>query len=445
MDKSRPRAVPGSRLVRAARFGGLAAGLAGRVAFGGALSLSTGRRADWRSLALTPGNLGRFADELARMRGAAMKVGQLISMDAGAVLPPELAEVMARLRADADFMPPRQLKSVLTANWGEGWLSRFASFDVRPIAAASIGQVHRARTKDGRDLAIKVQYPGVRRSIDGDVANVAALIRLSGLAPPGLALGPMLDEARRQLHDEADYALEAAHLDRFGALLAGAPGLRLPQVQRDLSTRDILAMTFLEGTPVEDLAGAPQALRDEVIHRLTALFLEELFGFGLVQTDANFANFRWDAAGGDLVLLDFGATRAIPAPLVAAFRRLLRAGLDGDAAGMTAAAAEVGYIDPRGPPEVTAAITAMMTMAFDELGRPGPIDVAASDLPDRMQSAALRLAEARATPPLPPVDALLIQRKIGGLYLLAARLRARIDVRPMLVARVREGAGGGIA
>ncbi len=434
MEKSRPRAVPGSRVARAARFGGLAAGLAGSIAYGGARSLASGRRADWQALALTPANLTRFADELARMRGAAMKVGQLISMDAGEVLPPELAQILARLRADADFMPPRQLKSVLTANWQEGWLSRFARFDVRPIAAASIGQVHRAQTKDGRDLAIKVQYPGIRRSIDSDVSNVAALIRVSGLVPPGLDLAPLLDEARKQLHEEADYEAEAAHLETFRRLLDETAGLRLPAVQRDLTTRDILAMSFLEGAPIESLATAPQDLRDDVVTRLVELFLREIFEFRLIQTDPNFANYRFDVASGEVVLLDFGATRAISQPLAAAFRRLLRSGLAGDTEEMAAAASEVGYLDPAGEPQVNATILDMMTMAFAELGRADPIDVATSDLPDRMRRAGMRLAETRATPPLPPVEALLVQRKMAGLYLLAVRLHARIHVRPMLEA-----------
>ena len=193
---------------------------------------------------------------------------------------------------------------------------------------------------------------------------------------------------------------------------------------------------------MEDLAGAPQAVRDDVICRLTALFLDELFAFGLMQTDANFANYRHDAATGDLVLLDFGATRAIPEPLAAAFLRLLRAGLAGEDAELAAAAAHIGYLDPEGEPATNAAIIGMMRMAFAELDRSEPIDVAASDLPDRMRDAALRLADAGAAPPLPLVDALLVQRKIGGLYLLAARLRARIDLRPMLEARIRPDLGG---
>ena len=159
-------AVPATRLGRLSRLGALTAGVAGNMAMGGMAQLGRGERPDWRGLLMTPKNVTRIADELSKMRGAAMKIGQLVSMDAGDVLPPELSQIMARLRDNADFMPPSQLKKVLASQWPAGWLKDFSRFDVRPIAAASIGQVHRATLRDGRELAIKVQYPGVARSID---------------------------------------------------------------------------------------------------------------------------------------------------------------------------------------------------------------------------------------------------------------------------------------
>ena len=112
-----------------------------------------------------------------------MKLGQMISMDAGDMLPPELAAIMGRLRDRAHHMPPQQLDTVLAREWGRDWRRRFAHFQAHPIAAASIGQVHRARLPDGRELAIKVQYPGVKDSIDSDVDNVATLLRVSGVLP----------------------------------------------------------------------------------------------------------------------------------------------------------------------------------------------------------------------------------------------------------------------
>jgi len=220
-EDQKPLAVPSSRVGRLARLGKMTAGVAGNMAAGSIAQLGRGERPRMRELLLTPRNISRVADELAKMRGAAMKMGQLMSMDTGDVLPPELSQIMAKLRDDAHVMPPKQLKSLLNEQWKEGWLGRLKRFDVRPIAAASIGQVHRAQTKDGRDLAIKVQYPGVAKSIDSDVSNVAALIKMTGLLPKGFALDPYLDEAKLQLHAETDYAAEARALAQFGELLAG--------------------------------------------------------------------------------------------------------------------------------------------------------------------------------------------------------------------------------
>ena len=441
-DKTDPRAiaVPASRLTRMAQLGGLATRIAGNMAAGGAAQLVRGQRPSLSGLLLTPANARKVADQLARMRGAAMKMGQLLSMDAGEVLPPELAEILSRLRSDAHPMPGPQLKAVLTEAWGPDWLRRFQKFDVRPLAAASIGQVHRALTRDGRDLAIKVQYPGVRRSIDSDVDNVASLLRLSGLVPAGIDLGPMLAEAKRQLHEEADYAREGRCLSQFGSLLAGDPGFRVPRLHADLTGPRVLAMDHVAGHPVEDLVSAPQTLRDEVMTRLLTLMFRELFEFRLMQTDPNFANYRYaleqGALGGQVILLDFGATRAFPDDLTQLYRRLLRAGLAGDRAEVRAAAVAIGFLAESTPARLEQSMLEMFDLAMQPLRAPGVFDFGSSDLALQLRDASLSLSIDRAHLKLPPVDTLFVQRKFGGMYLLASRLKARIDLQALVVPHV---------
>ena len=213
---SKTSSVPRNRMSRFARLGGMAGGIAGGMIAEGLRQLSRGNLPSPADLVLTPANARRVAEQLASLRGAAMKLGQLLSMDSGALLPPELAQILARLRADARPMPMSQLVGALVRTWGSDWEKGFRRFSFTPLAAASIGQVHAAVTGDGRHLALKVQYPGIRESIDSDVDNVATLLRVTRLLPRELEISPLLEEAKRQLHEEADYFAERGTVARIG-------------------------------------------------------------------------------------------------------------------------------------------------------------------------------------------------------------------------------------
>ncbi len=428
---ARGLAVPSGRLARLTRFGGLAGGVAGSVALDAARRFASGERPSMADLLLTPANALRVTRQLADLRGAAMKLGQLLSMDAGEVLPPELTEILARLRADARHMPASQLQKVLTERWGRGWRDRFALFEPAPMAAASIGQVHRATTKDGRDLAVKIQYPGVRRSIDSDVGAVASLLRLSGMLPPAIDVAPMLAEARRQLHEEADYAREGRHLARFGDLLADAPDYVVPRLHADLTTRDVLAMSFVEGEPVERMVDAPQAERDRVATLLLELTLRELFEFRLMQTDPNFANYRYDRATGRLALLDFGASRELSEQTTERYRALLRAAVAGDREAMRRGAVEIGFFDAETDARHQDAALDLAEIVLAPLREGGVYDFADPERTRRLREGGLALAGERDFWRVPPMDTLFVQRKAAGMYLLAQRLRARVDLRAM--------------
>ncbi|MDJ0823271.1 MAG: AarF/ABC1/UbiB kinase family protein [Paracoccaceae bacterium] len=423
-------AVPAGRISRAARLGGLTTGLLGAMATEGTRALARGERPRARDLLLTPANARRLTDELARMRGAAMKMGQLMSMEAGDMLPPELAQVLAHLRADAHFMPPKQLKQVLTTQYGADFLRRFQRFDTRPVAAASIGQVHRAIAKDGRVLALKIQYPGVRAAIDADVANLGTLLRLSGLLPRDLELKPFLEEARRQLHEEADYAREANELTRFGALIGDDPGITLPRVQTDFCTGDILAMDFVESTPIESLEEHDQATRDRAMSRLFRLFFEELFDWQVIQTDPNFANYRYQPTTDRLVLLDFGAARHFPEAFATKCRALLQASFKADREAVRAGLIDLGMFTADTPASQQSLILDMVDMALPML-QADSVDFGDTRLLTSMREKGMALGMEEDFRHIPPWDALYMQRKLAGLVLLATRLRARVPLRDL--------------
>ncbi|MCF6445771.1 AarF/ABC1/UbiB kinase family protein [Nereida sp. MMG025] len=433
MSDARPLSVPASRLSRFSKLGTMTAGVAGNMAVNGVAQLTKGQRPSMRGLLMTPANIRRVTDQLAKMRGAAMKVGQMVSMDTGEMLPPELADIMARLRDDAHFMPPAQLKKVLNAAWRDGWIKRFKHFDVRPIAAASIGQVHRATLKDGTELAIKVQYPGVAQSIDSDVANVGTLIKMSGLLPKGFELKPYLAEARAQLHDETDYALEAHHLQRFHTLLKDDARFMVPQVYPEFSTDTILAMSYIESRPIEEAAALPQEQRNKIATDLIDLLMQELCMFGAMQTDPNFANYRFDPVTQKVVLLDFGATRDIADDIAQHYKNLLRAGLAGNRNQMEDLAHQIGFVDDTVAEHHRAKIVDMMAMSFDALRASDTYDFADRRLSQYMQREGLALAEDGFVPPPLPVDVLFLQRKFGGVFLLAAKLGAKVEVTKTLL------------
>lgn len=424
--------VPSGRLSRIARFGNIATGIAGSMLLDGARQLASGRRPTVGELLMTPANAMRVTLQLGKMRGAAMKLGQLISMDTGDFLPPELTDIFARLRADAQHMPPAQLNMVMTRHWGKDWRAQFIRFDDEPIAAASIGQVHRALTLDQQDVAVKIQYPGVRRSIDSDVDNVAALLRLSNVLPKTLDITPLLAEAKRQLHEEADYAREGAYLKQFGALLVDTPEYAVPDYYAPLSSKNVLAMSFIDSVPIESMISAPQADRDRIMTLLIELVVRELFEFRLMQTDPNFANYRYAPETRQVVLLDFGATRALPKAMVAQYQSLLNMGVAGDKDGVLAAVLDIGFMNAQTVQQNKPEIDKLVATAIDMIQQPGPFDFARTDFITDMRDEGMTIAADRRNWHIPPSDTLFVQRKLGGVFLLASRLKARVDVNRIL-------------
>ncbi|MBX3715596.1 MAG: AarF/ABC1/UbiB kinase family protein [Burkholderiales bacterium] len=432
MPKPSPAPVPQSRLERLARIGLAAGELAVGAATEGIRRLARGEAAELGTALLSGANAKRLATRLARLRGAAMKIGQLVSLQGEDVLPPEFAQALAMLRSQAAPMPPEQVRRVLGREFGKGWEKRFARFDWEPIAAASIGQVHRAVAANGRDLALKIQYPGVARSIASDVDNVAVLLRLFNLLPLGLDVGGMAAEAKRQLAQEADYEAEGRFLERYAKLVAGEPGLAVPRVHWDLTTPRIMAMDFMAGEPLETLASAPQAKRDAVGTLLERLLFRELFEFRVMQTDPNFANYLWQPGTGRVVLLDFGATMRFPKEFVAKYARITRAVIAGDRDAVAQGAIDIGYAAAGDSPERIDAVVDVVFLVCEPLRHRGRYDFPASDLPARVRDLGYDLAFRRGLVRAPPPETIFLHRKLVGAFLLLARIGARVDARGLV-------------
>ena len=316
--------LPRYAVTRSARLAGLPVGFAGRTAVG------TGKRLGGRPAELVRQDIQRRTAEqvfrvLGELKGGAMKLGQALSVFEAA-LPPEVAEpyraTLTRLQESAPPLPARTIHKVLAGDMGEQWRASFAEFDDEPAAAASIGQVHRAVWHDGRQVAVKVQYPGAGRALISDFKQLSRFARLFGALMPGLEAKPLLAELRDRVAEELDYGLEAAAQQAFAAAYAGDPDVCVPGV---VCVRDhVLVSEWLGGIPLASIiAGGTAAQRDRAGIMIIRFLFSGPARVGLLHADPHPGNFRL-LADGRLGVLDFGAAARLPDGFPAIFGRVLR-------------------------------------------------------------------------------------------------------------------------
>jgi predicted unusual protein kinase regulating ubiquinone biosynthesis (AarF/ABC1/UbiB family) len=415
------------------RFGLMSGELALSAAVATARQLSKGVRPDLASVVLTPGNAATLARRLATLRGPAMKVGQMLSLQSEEIVPAEFRNALSMLRSQGYAMPDSQLRRVLGREYGKGWEQRFARFDMEPAAAASIGQIHRARTHGGRELALKVQFPGVARSVDSDVNNLATLLRRLEFLPVTLDVDAIAAEAKRQLHLETDYESEARNLERYAKLVADMPMVVVPRIHRTLTTRRVLAMDWMDGDPLETLASeaVPQATRNAVARTLQELMFREMFDFRFMQTDPNVANYLYLPATQQIGLLDLGSVAEFPREFAEHYRRVCRAIVAGDAEGVRLAATAIGYIHEDDSPERARGVVDIIRLACEPFAHRGPYDFAASGMVGRARDLGLAVVMKQGLRS-PPPETIFLHRKLLGTFLICSRLRARVNVHALI-------------
>ena len=391
--------------------------------------------ADAVNVFLTAANAEKLAKRLAGMRGAAMKMGQILSMESSDFLPREFADALAVLRDSANTMPHSQIRRVMGREYGKGWENRFEHFDFEPVAAASIGQVHRVVTKDGRDLALKIQYPGVAKSINSDVDNMAMLLHVTKILPIEMDISGIIVEAKRQLQQEADYTIEANYLRDYRQLVQDEERFVVPRVHDDLTTKRILAMDFVSGEPLESLGedGVDQEIRNSVGALLESLMFRELFEFRTMQSDPNFANYLYQPIEDRIVLLDFGSTVSFEKEFTDRYGQISRALIEEDDGAARHYAEQIGYLNPGDSSEHAERVLDVIRMVCEPIRYDRIYNFGESDLFTRARDAGFEMVfSGSGEYRVPPPETIFLHRKLVGSFLLCARIRAMINVQDLI-------------
>lgn len=333
------RAVPASRFSRAAGFAALGVGIAmGTAAEYAARLLGSSSNSSGSSV-VNDANADRLAATLCRMRGAALKMGQMLSIQDESLLPPALTRALKQVRQGADAMPKRQLLAQLRSELGENWRDKFLTFDEVPFAAASIGQVHRATIQGDnggiKQVVVKVQFPGVANSISSDLNNLKMLVQMTGLAPRGLFIDNVIRVGREELQVECDYLRELENQKRFKQLVDNDPILQrerflVPDVISDLTSRQVITSEYAPGGTIDKVSNLSQDERNRIGRYIMYLTIQELFVWRFMQTDPNWGNFLFDVGTGTTYLVDFGAARDYSKDFVDGYLRIVWASANRD-------------------------------------------------------------------------------------------------------------------
>ena len=360
---------------------------------------------------------------MSELKGASMKVGQLLSMDLGDYLPPEVIKVLENLHQNSTFMPYEVIEGILKAELGDKF-SHLSDISQTPLAAASIGQVHSARFQN-KEIVIKIQYPGVADSIPSDLKLLKLLLRnLTFIQGKQLDLDPFFNEVEEVLIKETDYFHEQLMHRQYKESFKDSSYL-IPEVYPEMSTAKIIIMDRIEGKSFNEwIKTSLYGERMKLAENLMNLYLEEFFDYGLVQTDPNPGNFLITAEN-QMALLDFGAVKQYDRAFINGYRSILIAAYEKNQLILLSESERLGFIDPRESEEIKTIYLEMMELLAAPFRQDTPFDFSDKKFFEQSQKLSWDLVKRCKYSP-PPKNLLFLHRKLGGVFFLIKKLDAKI-------------------
>ncbi|XP_014235469.1 atypical kinase COQ8B, mitochondrial isoform X2 [Trichogramma pretiosum] len=433
-ENAKARKVPSTRIGRMVSFGTLGVGLGvGTLAEYARRSLgfkeaSVGQTLD--SMFLTKANAERIVATLCKVRGAALKIGQILSIQDNTIISPELQQAFERVRQSADFMPTWQVQKVLASELGHDWREKLATFDDKPFAAASIGQVHHATLKDGRPVAMKIQYPGVAAGIQSDIENLVGVMKVWNMFPEGMFIDNVVEVAKRELSWEVDYVREAECTKVYRKLVEPYPEYYVPEVIDEFCTNQIFTSELIEGVPIDKCADSDMETREHICRLIMELCLKELFVFRYMQTDPNWSNFFYNTQTKQLILLDFGACRSYTKEFMDKYIEVINGASEGDRGKVLQISREMGFLtgyESKVMEEAHVDAVMILGQVFDRDHK--YFDFGGQDVTRRIQALVPTIVHHRLCPP--PEEIYSLHRKLSGVFLLCAKMNVKINCRDM--------------
>jgi predicted unusual protein kinase regulating ubiquinone biosynthesis (AarF/ABC1/UbiB family) len=423
---------PAAGARRLFKLAGMTASLAGRYA--GHAIANGFRSADERAHArgkLNASAAAHLAETLGELKGAVMKLGQVASQ-AASILPAEFAEPLKRLQKDAPPMPFSVIRKQIDRDLGKTLAKQFKRIDHKPYAAASIGQVHRAVLHDGREVVIKVQYPGVAESCDTDLAQLKMALRMARIVKVDKAtLDDLFEEIRERLHEELDYEQEARNIALFRQFFADDPRIVIPATVPELCSRHVLTLILEPGDKLEDAGrNYEQDLRNEIAMRLFDFMCRSVFELKAVHADPHPGNFAV-RSDGSLVIYDFGCIKRLEDESIAAYRDTVRAALSHDWRGVDRGLFRLGVRVPGSRSMPDAFYESWGRIVMRPFTGSEPFDFGASTMHmeaiPKGYEALKHLDQFR-----PPVKTAYLDRMVSGHYWTMMTLKARVAFGPPL-------------